>query len=197
MVSFIKEMRRDQIIEVAIETIAKNGYINASIGEIASDAGISKGVISYHFKSKDELISNVLEKIISEEQAFVQAKVTKKTKPADKLIAYIKASFEYIMTHRAEYVAFVDLYGSITSWNEKEYFTNHIYAPCIKFLDRVLKEGIESGVFADVDIAVAATLIQATIDGITFQWVLNENAVNIRKAASGVVQFVKSYLFAR
>jgi AcrR family transcriptional regulator len=55
--TFIEEARRKQIVEAAMETIADSGYVNASLAEIAKSADISKGVISYHFESKDELIA--------------------------------------------------------------------------------------------------------------------------------------------
>ena len=50
--SFIEKARRTQIIECAIETIAEVGYAQASLGQIAKRAQISKGVISYHFANK-------------------------------------------------------------------------------------------------------------------------------------------------
>ena len=52
--SFIEEARRRQIIDTAIRTIATRGYSRTSLAEIAREAGISKGVISYHFEGKGE-----------------------------------------------------------------------------------------------------------------------------------------------
>ncbi|WP_338106680.1 TetR/AcrR family transcriptional regulator [Psychrobacillus psychrodurans] len=54
--SFIEKARRNQIVECAIETIAEIGYAQASLGQIAKRAKISKGVISYHFANKEELL---------------------------------------------------------------------------------------------------------------------------------------------
>src|ERR1700761_6268535 len=58
--SFIEQARRAQIVDSAVETIAEVGYGNASLAQIAKRAGISKGVISYHFAGKDELMQQVL-----------------------------------------------------------------------------------------------------------------------------------------
>ena len=54
--SFIEQARRSQIVDTAIRTIAQRGYSQASLAEIAREAGISKGVISYHFEGKDDYI---------------------------------------------------------------------------------------------------------------------------------------------
>ncbi|MCC5709552.1 TetR family transcriptional regulator, partial [Klebsiella pneumoniae] len=61
--SFIEEARRAQIIEAAIEPLAASGYADASLARIAQRVGISKGVISYHFRGKDELIQQVVETV--------------------------------------------------------------------------------------------------------------------------------------
>src|SRR5438105_2365671 len=55
------EASRQQVIDAAIKTIAKRGISNTSVSDIASSAGMSKGVVHYHFKSKDDLLGRVLE----------------------------------------------------------------------------------------------------------------------------------------
>src|SRR5690348_3623387 len=61
--SFIEEARRAQIVASAIEVIAELGFARASLAQIARHAGISKGVISYHFGSKDELMVEVVTRV--------------------------------------------------------------------------------------------------------------------------------------
>ena len=57
--TFIETARRAQIVAAAIDTIAEVGYARASLVRIASRIGISRGLISYHFAGKDELIKEV------------------------------------------------------------------------------------------------------------------------------------------
>ncbi|MED3728967.1 TetR/AcrR family transcriptional regulator [Priestia endophytica] len=46
-------------MECAIKTIAKVGYAQVSLGKISKRAKISKGVISYYFANKEELLEQV------------------------------------------------------------------------------------------------------------------------------------------
>ena len=55
----IERTRRAQIIEATAVCIAVNGYSASSLATIAKQAGVSKGVILYHFGSKDTLIEEV------------------------------------------------------------------------------------------------------------------------------------------
>lgn len=51
---------RDQIVEAAYQVLAEKGYEAASIKEIAREAGIASGLVHYYFKSKDELLLEVM-----------------------------------------------------------------------------------------------------------------------------------------
>jgi TetR/AcrR family transcriptional regulator len=50
-----REATRERILEAAVETFAENGFLGASTREIARRAGTNQGLITYHFRSKDEL----------------------------------------------------------------------------------------------------------------------------------------------
>ena len=73
--SFIENARRAQIIECAINAIAELGYANASLAEIAKRAGVSKGVISYHFDGKRELMQQVINTVIEKAAAVMLPRI--------------------------------------------------------------------------------------------------------------------------
>jgi AcrR family transcriptional regulator len=70
--SFVSNARRAQIVEAAIETLADVGYANASLARIAVRLGISKGVISYHFSGKDDLIAEIVSQVLQRARAYMQ-----------------------------------------------------------------------------------------------------------------------------
>ena len=69
--TFIEKARRAQIVAAAVEVIAEVGYAKASLAAIAVRAGISKGVISYHFSGKDELMVTIVETIYGDAAAHI------------------------------------------------------------------------------------------------------------------------------
>ena len=50
-----------QIVAAATRVIARQGYARTSLNDIAKEAGMSKGAVHYHFPTKEELVSKVLE----------------------------------------------------------------------------------------------------------------------------------------
>ncbi len=57
----IRESRRSQIMETALELFANEGYHTTSISRIAAQAGISKGLMYNYFAGKEELIKAIID----------------------------------------------------------------------------------------------------------------------------------------
>ena len=52
----------EAILSVSAKLFLEKGFDKTSMQDIATTAGISKGAIYHHFKSKDEIIKSVMEK---------------------------------------------------------------------------------------------------------------------------------------
>ncbi|WP_216853173.1 TetR/AcrR family transcriptional regulator [Phytoactinopolyspora halotolerans] len=96
-------------MESAIEVIAKEGYANASLARIARHTGISRGLISYHFAGKDELISRVLVTVFGEVAAYMGPRVEAERTAVGQLRAYIESNLAYMDAHRSRIAAVVEI----------------------------------------------------------------------------------------
>ena len=56
-----EEVRRQQILEAALHAFAQDGYEKVSMARIAADAGLTKGGLYFHFSSKEEVFSAMVE----------------------------------------------------------------------------------------------------------------------------------------
>ncbi len=195
--TFIEEARRKQLIEVAIETIASEGFVNTSLADIAKRADISKGVISYHFDSKDELINAVIRDLLRAQFSYIRAKVEEAGEsPRERLRTYIRASFEHMAEHRDRATAQIDLWGSFTSIEAKHDFNQTVYNPCRRYLSEIVKAGQERGEMKAGESLTLASIIQGTIDGLMIQWVFDSEAVDLNAAADQVTAMIDGYVTA-
>lgn len=53
-----RELKKRELVDSALLTLAKLGYARASLRDIAKQCGVSVGVIHYYFEDKDELIKH-------------------------------------------------------------------------------------------------------------------------------------------
>ncbi len=65
--------RKNQIIEAADRLIYERGYEATSFADIAVAVKISRGNFYYHFKSKDEILSAVIDKRLKDRQELLQS----------------------------------------------------------------------------------------------------------------------------
>ena len=61
-----REARRRQLIDATMKCIARKGLGNTSIGDVASEAGLSQGIVNLHFESKDNLLTETLRTLANE-----------------------------------------------------------------------------------------------------------------------------------
>lgn len=181
--TFIEEARRKQIIDAALETIAEQGYTQTSFAEIAKGLGITKGLIAYHFNGKHDLITSAIHTILNQQGVYIKGQVDAQLQSADKLRAYIQASFEYMVQNRPHFVALVDLWGSFTSAEEKQAFSQTAYDPCRAHLQKIFRIGRERGEFGNFDVQAMSAVVQGAIDGLMLQWVFAPDAVDLKAAS--------------
>jgi AcrR family transcriptional regulator len=58
----VRSIRRDQILDAAEELVAQRGWAHTSFAEICREAGVSNGVLTYHFKDKEDLLLALYER---------------------------------------------------------------------------------------------------------------------------------------
>jgi TetR/AcrR family transcriptional repressor of bet genes len=57
------EERRQQIVAGLLRVMSERGYERASVAEIARAAGLSPGLVHYHFKDKQEILLTLVEQL--------------------------------------------------------------------------------------------------------------------------------------
>jgi AcrR family transcriptional regulator len=66
-----KEIRKEEIVQAAVQEFIESGYEGASMDNIARRASLSKGGLYHHFKSKDEILIYANQKLsVPEEEIF-------------------------------------------------------------------------------------------------------------------------------
>ncbi|ALG11746.1 TetR/AcrR family transcriptional regulator [Kibdelosporangium phytohabitans] len=120
--SFIEEARRGQIIGAAIETIAELGYAKASFARIATRAGISAGLISYHFANREDLINQVMIAVHESMDADLTGRIEASASHLDSLRRLIEGYVHYCAAHPKELIAISRIAASAAEaqqWSER------------------------------------------------------------------------------
>lgn len=68
----LRQKRADLILEAAEDLLIRKGYHNASMDEIAAQAGVAKGTLYQHFPAKEDLFLALFEKTLARFEQAVQ-----------------------------------------------------------------------------------------------------------------------------
>ena len=79
--------RRGEIVRSASKVLGRVGYSDASIKQIASEAGVAPGLVHYYFSSKEELLVAVVNELEREMVADWQRSVAGLEDPLDRIVA--------------------------------------------------------------------------------------------------------------
>ena len=89
-----RDARRAQLIEATIATLAERGFSRTTLTDVARRAGLSHGLVLFHFQSKENLLAETLDHLSEEYRTNWQAAlVAAGTAPEAQLTALVLADF--------------------------------------------------------------------------------------------------------
>ena len=103
--------KRDQIITAADQLFYQNGFEHTSFAHIAEVVKISRGNFYYHFKTKDEILDEVINLRLANTQAMLDQWVNEGETPADRIRSFINI----LIMNRAKIKRFGCPVGTLTT----------------------------------------------------------------------------------
>jgi AcrR family transcriptional regulator len=154
----MRETRRLQIMEAALELFATDGYGHCTISRLAAHAGISKGLMYNYFPSKEALLAAIIEHGLNEIMNLFDPDHDGVLK-SDELVSFIRRVFAAMREHQEFWIMFISV---IMQPKVKEHLKDK---PIIRYLDQfisMLMEYFEKKGFEDpyLEIVTLSALIE-------------------------------------
>lgn len=90
----MKELRKEQLIQATLSSVAQYGLHNTTIVTISRLAGLSSGIISHYFGGKQGLVDATVKHLLEQlKVALVERTANKQLTPTQRLTAIIEANF--------------------------------------------------------------------------------------------------------
>lgn len=177
--TFIETVRQKQLLEISLDLFRKQGIDNTSLAEIAKVAGVSNGVVSYHFESKKHLGEEVLRHLLRQYSHYLQDRLASKSNALDKLNEFLTATLAYSKQHREDYFVYMNTLGCYATQDERAEFIRWANDSLRNMLVDIIKTGQQRGEIARVPAKHLADLLQATTDGLMDLGLKSEDKVDI------------------
>lgn len=132
-----------------MQEFAAAGIEGARTEAIARLAGVNKALIYYYFKDKETLHRAVLDNVFSGLKSTIEAALAVEQPPRQKLLTYVSAHFDYIVSSRLKPQLFMR--EMLREGASLEHVTESYLTPVFHSVVRIIRDGIASGDFRPVD----------------------------------------------
>ena len=189
----LEAIRKAQILEAALITIAENGCANVTMADICKAAGLSKGGLAHYYHSKKDLFYSAFEEFF--ERIFERGRETMAQwdDPLDKILSY-----DWLYDREDPAIIGYPLlfdFLSMALHDEKYQQMYHEWVNnWVILLSDALQQGIESGVFPDLDTKKTARTISSIYNGIATRWYMDPEAHSTEWAVDAFKRSIKGLL---
>jgi AcrR family transcriptional regulator len=174
--TFTQLKRRDQLVACAVDAIVEVGFQRTSVAEVARRAGVSKGVVTYHFPAKDELISAVVGEVLTTMVTYLEPRLRgaePEAFPERYLRAYVAAWAGFLRTNSRPVIALVRIFNSFRDESGKPGAALRAAldarARDVSLLTQILALGQAKGTLGAFSAPVMAATVKAVMDDLMLQ----------------------------
>jgi AcrR family transcriptional regulator len=162
------EDRKQRILAVAERLLARNGWRNTSLAQIAKEAGVTTAGVLHHFESKEQLLNAVLDARDADDAIHADYRSGDLITELSRVPARFDRAPELIGTFT---VLLVENIAPDAPLHDR---LHQRYRDAIAIITAIIERGQESGQYrADLDAAGKAVEILAFINGMETLWLLD------------------------
>ena len=170
------DRRRAELVEAARQVVLERGMASTRVADIAKATNVSGGLIHYHFATKDDLMAEMLRVTSDSERSALEEIVAGPGTAVERLDRVIR---QYVPRTRTDqsWILWIESWAAGLRAPVLRDILNELEAAWISTLERVIRDGVDSGQFVCEDPGASAERLDALLDGLIVRCTLHPEAV--------------------
>jgi AcrR family transcriptional regulator len=166
------------IVDAAVRVIARQGYAHTSLMDIASEVGMSKGAVHYHFPTKEALMAQVLQTACDEVAKRTRGAWTQSDNPVEAL----RSSLRELWRVRAQLSDEAKVVADLLAQSLHDHTLRPPLAEYYRFASAQVEQHLSEhlatlGLKPKLDPAKIPRLLHAMLDGLLLQKIVDPEAI--------------------
>ena len=181
----VRRARREQLVRAALRLVRKVGVHGFTTADVAAEAGVSRGILHYHFQSKEEIIHEALLMLLLEfGRRAAEAVVTAGGPARNRLHALVDASLNE--QEIAFYASLLEFWSPARREAAHRAALARLYDGWIAFIAGIIRHGAGAGELPHPaarpeDLACALVALQ---DGLMVQCLVRQDWMSPARACA-------------
>jgi AcrR family transcriptional regulator len=177
---------RELLLEVARQLFAKVGFTNTTMNDIAKSAQKGRRTLYVYFKNKEDVYSAVVEQEMNKLLEALEVVANSTEPPQNKLIDYIYTRLdktkEIVKSNGTLRADFFSDFKAVEMVRKKMDIREH------ELLKKILREGVDKGIFYVRSVDFAAFLVLNAIRGLEVPYMKQSVADRINDSKDDIVR---------
>ncbi len=175
------------IYEAAIKVFSKSGYDGATMDDIALEAGVAKGTLYYHFKSKEEIFSYIISEGMKVLKEDLEAATSIESNPIGKLENLCRTQLQVVYENRDFFkVVMSQLWGT----EIRHLQLRELIGDYIENIESHLKEAVAEGVIKTSDTALMSFTVFGAICSAAVYELINKDVNEVDKVIENLIHYI-------
>ena len=186
----ISEERREQILEAATSVFSERGMHQARMDDIATESGVSKGLLYWYFKSKDEIIVAIAERMFSREMDALSELAAQDGSALEQMREFVDLMVYDIERIRPLLPLLYEFFSMVMRKRATQEIMRTMIQQSFVDLKKIIQRGIDQEEFRQVDLHDTVVAIGAVIEGTYLIWAYDPELVDIEKHIRSGVELI-------
>ncbi len=178
--------RREQIVWALYECLSEKGHEKVTIKGIAQQAGLPHGVIHYYFKSKDAIVSALVEALQVKYETILSEKLGSVSSGRQNLL---ETALDYLTENHVFDARLNRVFYNLVQMGFEQ---NQIGKALRKYRENIIKILCLSG--SSTDTTIQAAVLVAIVEGLALQWMIEPGTLNREQLKSTLTRAVETFL---
>ena len=181
--------RREDILKYAAKSFAEKGYHKTTLDDIARKIGISKPALYYYIKSKNELLQEITQQVMTGiTQVMVEIESSHLT-PSDKLRRFTHEAIIFACEHRTAYRILFEQDHMLPRKARENIQKER--KELEQFLQCIIEEGIRDDSLAVIDPKIACFTVLGACDW-PYRWYHSNGLLNPMQIADVIIDLLEN-----
>lgn len=189
-----KKENTEKIFSAALKVFSKYGYKKTTVEDIAKELNMTKGNLYLYVKDKKDLYHKAVEFALLRWQNYVRQAIYNETDPRNKFLTMCHKAVEYLSLDadfRNILVHDPDIFPMFTDKDPYERINNN----SVNMIKTILKDGIEQGVFRNVNIPAMSKAIFSIYKMFIIRMYIRSEANQVRTMFEQTLDLITQGLF--
>jgi AcrR family transcriptional regulator len=180
----LSEFRCSEILDAARVVFARKGFNDATVDDIAEEAGVAKGTVYLYFASKRDIFLKTVIQGTMALQDEVRRSMAAEPDAAGKVLAFIRTRLEYSERNRDFMrIYYLEMNHMLIRPVPGDQEFQDLYQRQAATLERILEEGIMRNQVRNLDVAASARVIYDMTRGLVAQRLLGWSQSSVEQDA--------------